>query len=422
MPIPEFPKLRPIEPMWVEHMGRRFLYLRDPLNLAGETLMIPEHAAPIIALMDGTRNPAQIRTGMALRFGANLAEDDVRSIVEALDKALLIENGAYRRAVRRALAEYRAADSRPMSHVGAVYPADAAELSAQVDEWTRRFAPDEPAPKPNGGLAPKPNGGLTAMISPHIDYQRGAATYAKLWRAAGDGIDEIELAVILGTDHRGGAGRITPTRQRYATPYGALPADEDARRRLERALGKSAYDEEINHVSEHSIELAAVWLHHFARARGAEIAVLPVLCGSFYEFTNGNGGAHPDGDARLSAALEALGEIVRRRRTLIIAAGDLAHVGPAFGDPDPLGDADKTRLRTEDAESIDAILAADAERFLSVSQAESDKRRLCGLPPIYMALRLAEGATGGVGVGYDQCPADEQNGSVVSIIGALLYS
>ena len=414
MPIPEFPKLRPLEPMWVEHMGRRFLYLRDPLNLAGETLMIPEHAAPIIALLDGTRNPAQIRTGMALRFGANLAEDDVRSIVEALDGALLIENGAYRRAVRRALAEYRAADARPMSHAGAVYPADAAELSAQVDEWTRRFAPDEPAPKPNGGR-------LAAIVSPHIDYQRGAATYAKLWRAAGDDLDEIELAVILGTDHRGGAGRITPTRQRYATPYGAIPTDEDALRRLERALGKSAYDEEINHVSEHSIELAAVWLHHFARARGAEIAVLPVLCGSFYEFTNG-GGAHPDGDARLSAALDALGEIVRRRRTLIIAAGDLAHVGPAFGDPEPLDDAGKTQLRTEDAESIDAILAADSERFLSVSQAESDKRRLCGLPPIYMALRLAEGASGGVAVGYDQCLADEQNGSVVSIIGALLYS
>ena len=413
MSIPEFPKLRPLEPMWVEHMGMRYLHLRDPMRMAGEMLMIPESVAPIVALMDGTRNLAQIRAGMALRFGANLAEDDARSIVAELDKALLIENGEYRRAVKRALAEYRAADSRPMSHAGAVYPADAAELSDQIEEWMRRFAPgDAPASKPGGDLV--------AIVSPHIDYQRGAETYAKLWRAARDGLAEIELAVILGTDHSGGLGQITPTRQSYATPYGALPTDEDALRRLERALGKSAYDEEIHHISEHSIELAAVWLHHFARGNGAGMAVLPVLCGSFYEITNG--GAHPDENARLSAALEALGEIVRRRRTLIIAAGDLAHVGPAFGDPKPLGDADKSRLRTEDAESVNAILAADAERFLSVSKAESDKRRLCGLPPIYMALRLAEGASGGVGVGYDQCPADDQNGSVVSIIGALLYS
>ena len=408
MSIPEFPKLRPLEPMWVEHMGRRFLHLRDPMNMSGEALMIPEGVAPIAALLDGTRNPAQIRAGMSLRFGTHLTEDNVRSIVEGLDGALLIENGKYRAALRRALAEYRAADARPMSHAGAVYPADAAALSDQIEEWTRRFAPNPPQSKPGGGLA--------AMVSPHIDYERGAATYAKLWRMAEGGIDEIELAIILGTDHNGSPGRITPTRQTYATPYGALPTDEDALRRLERALGKSAYDEEIHHASEHSIELAAVWLHHCARGSG--VAVLPVLCGSFYEFTNGD--AHPDEDARLSAALDALGEVVQRRRTLIIAAGDLAHLGPAFGDRAPLAEGDKSRLRTEDAESIDAILAGDAERFLNVSKAESDKRRLCGLPPIYLALRLAEGARG-ASAGYDQCPADAQNGSVVSIVGALLY-
>lgn len=408
MIIPEFPKLRPLEPMWVEHMGRRFLHLRDPMNMAGEMLMIPEEVAPIVALMDGTRNPAQIRAGMSLRFGTHITEDNVRSIVEGLDGALLIENGRYRAAIKRALAEYRAADARPMSHAGAVYPEDAAALSAQVEEWTRRFAPNPTDSKPGVDLA--------AMISPHIDYERGHATYAKLWRMAKDCLGEIELAIILGTDHHGAPGRITPTRQSYATPYGALPTDEDALQRLERALGKSAYDEEIHHAAEHSIELAAVWLHHFARGSG--VAVLPVLCGSFHEFTSGD--AHPDEDSRLSAALDALGEVVRRRRTLIIAAGDLAHAGPAFGDRAPLDAADKSRLRTEDAESIDAILAGDAERFLGVSKAESDKRRLCGLPPIYMALRLSEAASG-ANAGYDQCPADAQNGSVVSIVGALLY-
>ena len=411
MSIPEFPKLRPLEPMWVEHMGRRFLHLRDPMNMAGELMMIPEGVAPIVTLLDGTRNPAQVRAEMSQRFRTHLTEDNVRSIVEGLDGALLIENGKFRAELRRALAEYRAADARPMSHAGAVYPREAAALSEQVEEWTRRFAPDAPDSKPSGELA--------AMISPHIDYERGAATYAKLWRMAKDDLAEIELAIILGTDHNGGLGRITPTRQNYATPYGALPTDEDALRRLERALGKSAYDEEIHHANEHSIELAAVWLHHFARGAGAAgLTVLPVLCGSFHEFTNGD--AHPDEDARLSAALDALGEVVRRRRTLIIAAGDLAHTGPAFGDRAPLAAADKSRLRTEDAESIDAILAGDAERFLGVSKAESDKRRLCGLPPIYLALRLAAGAAG-ASAGYDQCPADAENGSVVSIVGALLY-
>lgn len=410
MTIPQFPKLRPLEPMWVEHMGRRFLHLRDPMNLSGELIMIPERVAPIAALLDGTRNLGEVRAGMALRFGTPLTEDNARSLVAQLDAALLIENGEYPRAARRALAEYRAADARPMSRAGAVYSRDADELSAQLDEWARRFAPDD-------ALASKPSGDLVAMICPHIDYERGHATYAKLWRMAKDDLADVELAIILGTDHNGAPAQITPTRQSYATPEGALPTDQDALDRLERALGESAYDEEIHHISEHSIELAAVWLRHFARR--ADLAVLPVLCGSFHEFTHGD--AHPNGDGRMSAALDALAEIARRRRTLIIAAGDLAHMGPAFGDPDPLSPADKSRLRDEDAASIDAMRAGDAERFLNMSKAESDRRRICGLPPIYMALRLAEGASG-ANAGYDQCPADERNGSVVSIVGALLYS
>ena len=409
MSLPELPKLRPVEPMWVEHMGQRFLHLRDPMNMSGELIMIPERVAPIAALLDGTRNLGEIRAGMALRFGAALTEDNARSLVEGLDRALLIENGEYRRAYRRALAEYRAADGRRMSHAGAVYPRDAGELSAQLDGWTRRFAPDAPASKPSGDLA--------AMVCPHIDYERGHATYAKLWRMAADDLADVELAIILGTDHAGAPAQITPTRQSYATPQGELPTDADALGLLERAVGKSAYDEELHHAREHSIELAAVWLRHFARR--ADLAALPILCGSFHEFTNGD--AHPNDDARMSAALDALGEIARRRRTLIIAAGDLAHVGPAFGDPNPLSAADKSRLREEDAASINAIRAGDSERFLNISRAESDKRRICGLPPIYMALRLAEGAAG-ADVGYDQCPADARNGSVVSIVGAALYS
>jgi hypothetical protein len=35
-------------------------------------------------------------------------------------------------------------------------------------------------------------------------------------------------------------------------------------------------------------------------------------------------------------------------------------------------------------------------------------------------LRLLEG-TKGDSLGYDQCPADDQNASAVSIVGALLY-
>ena len=297
-----------------------------------------------------------------------------------------------------------------MSHVGAVYPSDAAELSAQIDEWTRRFAPDAPASKPSGDLV--------AMVCPHIDYERGHATYAKLWRAAKDDLDEIELAIILGTDHSGGPGQITPTPQNYATPYGALPTDRDALRRLERALGKSAYDEEIHHISEHSIELAAVWLHYFMEGR--ELAVAPVLCGSFHHFVRGK--SSPSDDEGIGAALEFLREATAGRRTLAIAAGDLAHMGPAFGDALPLDAAARARLAADDEGSIADVLAGDADGFLERSRRELDSRRICGLSPIYLMLKYLEGRRlWGEVMGYDQCTADAEGGSVVSIAGVALY-
>ncbi len=408
MNLPERPKLRMVEPMWVEHMGQRFLHLRDPMALSDMTIMAPEAVAPLLALLDGTRSLAEIRSGAALRFGLSLTEANVRSLVGQLDKALMIENGEYRRAHRRALDEYRGLEFRRPAHAGAVYPRAAHALASAIDDWGRRF--------PAESSAPSPGGDLVGMVCPHIDFERGHATYAKLWQQAEPDLSDVELAIVLGTDHSGGLGRITLTRQSYATPYGALRTDADVVDRLARSLGREAFEEELHHVNEHSIELALVWLHHFTR--DMDIGVVPILCGSFHEFTNGD--ALPDEDSRMMEAAEIVAHVARRRRTLIVAAGDLAHVGPAFGDERALDEAAKSGLRTEDAASIRAICSGDADEFLALSRAESDRRKICGLPPIYLMLRALEGAAG-AHMGYDQCPADSANGSVVSIVGALLY-
>ncbi len=406
--IPSKPKLRNVEPIWVEHMGQRFLYLRDPLAMSDSTIMLPSYLAPVAALMDGTRDLDAMRASMALRSGLNMSGEDLRSVVSQLDQALMIENGLFRRAHRRALKSFRSGESRPPAHIGAVYPESPERLSAAIDEWSRRYPPDAQARRPDGSLA--------GMLCPHIDYNRGHATYAELWRQAEDDLDSIETVIVLGTDHQGGLGRITPTLQNYRTPYGVLNTDSETVEDLARALGKSAFDEELHHKSEHSIELALVWMHHFMRDK--RISVVPILCGSFHHFIVGD--TSPWDDERIGAALDVLRSAMRRRKTLVVAAGDLAHIGPAFGDPLPLDDAAKARLKSEDEQSIAAICSGSPRDFLDISIAESDARKICGLSPIYLMLSLLEGAAG-VQMGYDQCPADPDGGSVVSISGALLY-
>ena len=409
MSIPPKPKIRPVEPMWVEHLGQRFLYLRDPAQMSESTIMLPSYLAPLVAFLDGTRDLTAIRAALALGVGLELTEDDLHSIISQLDQALMIENGSYRRAHRRALDSYRLGQYRPPSHAGAVYPESPAQLDIVIDEWRRRFRPDTPVSRPDGDLV--------GMLCPHIDYNRGHATYARLWQQAQDDLGSIELVIVLGTDHQGGLGRITPTLQNYHTPYGTIETDTDTAEEIAGILGKSAFDEELHHRSEHSIELALVWMHHFMR--DADVLALPILCGSFHHFTNG--GSSPREDDSMTEILDVLGRTMKSRRTLVIAAGDLAHVGPAFGDLEPLDDMAKARLKAEDGASINAICSGSPGEFLDISVAESDARKICGLSPIYLMLRLLEGASG-VHMGYDQCPADHNGGSVVSIAGALLYA
>ena len=406
--IPETPKLRLVEPMWVEHLGRRFLHLRDHMSLSDLTVMIPEAAAPVVTLLDGTRTLPEIRSALALRFGLTVTDQELASMIGQLDQALLIGNGEFRRARRRAQAEYRKADHRPPSHVGAVYPGSASALEDTIDRWCN----DE---SPNGTLD-RPDGELVGMLCPHIDYNRGHATYAELWRDIDSDLSEIEVVVILGTDHYGGLGQLTPTVQNYSTPYGTLETDREIVNKLAAAIGSEAFDEELHHRTEHSIELAAVWMHHFMRDRS--VRLVPILCGSFHEYTST--GSEPDDAPHIPAALDVLERVTSEYRTLIIAAGDLAHVGPAFGDSSPLDQVAKANIRSEDAQSISAICSGDSNRFLEISRDESDRRKICGLPPIYLMLRLLDGARG-MHMGYDQCPADATNGSVVSITGALLY-
>jgi AmmeMemoRadiSam system protein B len=130
----------------------------------------------------------------------------------------------------------------------------------------------------------------------------------------------------------------------------------------------------------------------------------------------------PDAHPEIVAAIDYLKEIATHRRTVFIAAADLSHVGPAFGDPDPTpaGSENREQVRLRDEELLEAIVNGDRKQFFELIKSDSDQNKVCGLAPIYMTL-WAAGAKTGVWNGYQQCQADEGNTSFVSIAGAALY-
>jgi AmmeMemoRadiSam system protein B len=384
------------------------LLLRDPLHLSDASLAIPQPLAPLLALMDGTRDEAALEAALMIRAGVRLAPGLLSQLLADLDEAYLLDNERFASAKAAALRDYRAAPFRPVTLDGASFPDAPDEATAQLQGYIDALPPAGP----DASEVP-----IRGLISPHIDYQRGGAVYAEVWRASAEAAREAELALIFGTDHQGSDGALTLTHQSYATPWGVLPTDRQLVEALAEALGEeAAFAEELHHRGEHSIELAAVWLY-FVR-NGQPLSLVPILCGSFASFVAGEG--DPATHEPFAAALDVLQETMVSRRTLVVAAADLAHMGPAFGDPYGLDFVAQAQLRNADHRLLQTVYAGDAAGFFRQLKAEGDRRHVCGLPPIYLTLRLL-GKTSGEPAGYALCPADPQGMSFVTIAGVILH-
>ncbi len=400
------PKLRYVRVHRIHQDGYNGVVLEDPLRLSPSQIFVPEGLIPVLPLMDGTRDIRGLQVGVQLRYGYWIPEQTMRELLQALDQALMLENDRFQTARQEALDAYRHAPYRPMAHAGAVYPERASDVARVFAQYEAQV----------GHLPARMDAPIRAVIGPHIDYERGGPVYAGLWQYAADAARAAERVIVLGTDHNGDFGTVTLTRQNYATPFGVLPTAQGVVDTLVDVIGEEeAFREELHHRSEHSIELALVWLHY---ARGGQpVEVVPILMGSFAHFSSGQ--ARPEQDTRLNAVVEVLKEAMAEKPTLLLAGADLAHVGPAFGDPSPLSDMDRQALRRSDEALIQAMIHGDAQRFFEAIAAVEDRNRICGLPPIYLLLRVLDGGQGVI-TGYDQCPADEQNGSVVSICGVAV--
>ncbi len=248
--VTENPKLRLIDVRQVEYEGEAYISLRDPLMLSQRSLMVPQPLIPLLTLCDGTRTTAGLRASLAIRYGIFLTSERVKEFIGALDDALLLENQRSRLARAAAQVEFRQADFRPPSSVGQSYPADAEELAKTLDQFYDQAIEEA-------------DGDICGLVSPHIDFERGGPVYANVWASAAQAARNADLAIVFGTDHHSEGMPFSLTRQSYATPFGILPTDTAIVDELADAIGvEYAYAGELHHRGEHSIELAAVWLHH----------------------------------------------------------------------------------------------------------------------------------------------------------------
>jgi AmmeMemoRadiSam system protein B len=147
--------------------------------------------------------------------------------------------------------------------------------------------------------------------------------------------------------------------------------------RLAKSCQWNAFEYELLHRTEHSIEFQVLMLSYLY---GTSFKIVPILCGSYYK------NSKDDSAGFLHEAKQILEEL--GDSALVIAGADLAHVGRRYGDSFDIDDDVIQRVDLRDREDIKVALECDADAFFQSVMKDSNERRVCGLNNIYAALKV----------------------------------
>lgn len=378
--------------------------MRDPSGLSDHVAFVPRQAALVLALCDGDRTVTEIADEYRSRTRGRIEEHQIHELLGQLDENLFLDSPRFQTRKQQVVLAFAERSTRLATHAGNSYPASPSALRDLLDG----------ALGPTNGHCPRLPLGL---LVPHIDFERGLSVYADAYRTLQRATHRPDLIVVFGTDHNG-LQPFALTKKSYETPLGLVPTDHAVVDRLAGTLDhETAFGAEFHHRGEHSIEFQAVWLRHIYGDSCPP--VVPILCGSLAREIAQQ--TSPLENPTVRTVLRALREVTREKRVLIIAAGDLAHVGPRFGD-DPFGTTARHDLEIADRAALQHMSKPDAARFFQEFVDNDDRYRVCGLSPIFAALAATQGqATHGELFSYKQCPADDEDASFVSIAALALY-
>lgn len=387
----ELPHLRPLEAFPVDHEGQQRIVLRDPAQLSDAVMLLSPMAMAAAGLMDGRRTLPQLVQELERRVGVAPPLEDLRALARRLDECRFLESEAFRGHYRGLVETFRDLPSRPAFLAGRSYPADPGALEEQLGSLL-------------AGAPGRSGGRLTGLLAPHIDLERGGEVYGRAYAELRQA-EPADLYVLFGTSH-------APTRQPYAltrkdfeTPLGTVETAADLVEGLAGRVGSRYFEDEFNHRSEHSLEFQALFLRQVLGA--APFRILPILCGLTPELLGS--GRSPWESPSVRGFLEGLQEVLQDSglRVRYLGGVDLAHVGERFGDRGPLTPEFLSWVEAEDRRSLARALEGDAEGFWRSVTDDGDRRRVCGLAPLFAMLQVMPRAEGRL-LDYRQCVDDER--------------
>jgi hypothetical protein len=403
---PELPKLRSrLEAVPVQHSGSLHIVVRDLEGLNPHTVILSPHAYFLASLMDGSNSLVDIQAAFMRRFGTMLFREKVEALIRDLDSQLLLENDHSRSRREELISEFRNQPFRPPCHAGLSYETDPDQLRAQLLSF---FAPE------NGGPGnPEPAASerqLLGLVAPHIDLRAGGPCFAHAYKALVEA-GPIHTCVILGTGHEPLPHYFALTRKEFQTPLGMVAVNNDF---IDRLISRCPLDllaDEFYHRREHTIEFQTLFL----KLLTPNTRIVPLLCSFGVEEIQ----QRPQELLELARSLHEILDTYPEP-VCLLASVDLAHIGPRYGDPFKPHPGTIHETREADHHLLQTVLAADGEAFAGLLVREQNRRRICGLPPLYVMLNILAGRSTGELLRYDYTEVDADH-SFVTFASVALY-
>ncbi|MCS7252872.1 MAG: AmmeMemoRadiSam system protein B [Armatimonadota bacterium] len=413
----DYPKLRKVDIFPVTIEGRQYIAIRDPLGLMEGMLLLPQHMALLIGLMDGKHSIREIQVELMRCLGKFIMSDEIQKFVSQLDEHFLLENERSAARLLELKQWFREQRTRRAAHSGTSYPGDTNQLKALLDSFYSCpsgpgvICPDEDAKVPAG------------IMVPHIDLRRGGVCYAWAYYKLASALlarTQPTTFIILGIAHCQMEQPFTITSKDFETPFGTAKANAEFVEELARLChGFDPFADELVHRFEHSIEFQVLFLQHTFDGI-MPFTFVPILCGSFEHFIYG---------VRDIAKLEPIEEFVNALRHLIgcwhericiISSVDLSHVGVRFGHTMAISTHTLQWLRRYDAEFLSFVEQCDADGMLQFIARNRNFTNIDATPATYVMLKVLGNAEGHI-LKYEQS-LDPDGQSVVTFAAAAFYA
>ena len=397
-------KLRPVDVVPVEVGGESLIAFRDPLGISRKLVALPAELFFIATLLDGRNSLEDIQAAYVKRFGTPLYTGQIQHLIEQLDENLLLDNIRFREHFLSAKEDFAKLSIRPATCTPSAYSADPDECAERFEGFLEPARRDMTAP----------TDALVGIVTPHVDIDRGAAVYGPGY-ALIERLSDVQLFVVFGTCHGSMERLFALTAKDWVSPFGKVAAARDIVRQIAERTQGDFFHDEFAHRAEHSIEIQVAVLSYLLRER-KDFQIVPILCGNFDRFVGD--GRTPSASDEFQDFMGALSETLGNdeRKCLFLAAADLAHVGPKFGDSERLTQERLLQVQRADKESIAYMTYGDADGFFRSVSAE---QRVCGLAPIYATLYAAGSRSGRI-LGYEQW-VEQTLESSVSFTSVALY-